>query len=58
MIGVEPSSLVKDHSAENLDKEIRPALRHAGALFLRTIAARRDPHVLYPGLLASAANPR
>ena len=58
-IGVEPSSLVKDHSPENLDKEIRPALRHAGALFLRTDTPHDEiPTFFIPVLLASAANPR
>ena len=58
-IGADPASLVKDHSPENLDQEIRPAMKHAGALFLRTYLPHDEiPTFFIPVLLASAANPR
>lgn len=58
-IGVEPASLVKDHTPENLGKEIRPALGRAGALFLRTHLPHDEiPTYFIPVLLASAANSR
>ncbi len=58
-IGADPASLVKDHSPENLDKEIRPALKDAGALFLRTYVPHDEiPTFFIPVLLASAPNSR
>ena len=58
-IGVDPATLVKHYSAENLDKEIRPALARAGVLFLKTDLAHDEiPTAIIPLLLESAANPR
>jgi hypothetical protein len=58
-IGVESASLVKDHSPDNFDKDIRPALEHAGVLFLRTHLSHDDiPKFFIPVLLESAANSR
>ncbi len=56
VMGVEPSSLVKDHSPENLDKDIRPALKGSGALFLRTYLSHDEiPTFFIPVLLETAA---
>jgi hypothetical protein len=58
-IGADPAALVKDHSPENLDKELRPALQHAGVLFVRTYLPHDEiPTFFIPVLLASAANRR
>jgi hypothetical protein len=54
-IGVDATSLVKDHSPENLDKEIRPALKRSGVLFVRTFLPHDDiPTIFIPVLLESA----
>jgi hypothetical protein len=58
-IGVEPVSLVKDHSPDNFDKEIKPALERAGVSFLRTHLSHDEiPKFFIPVLLESAANSR
>jgi hypothetical protein len=58
-IGVEPASLVKDHSPDNFDKEIKPALERTGVSFLRTHLSHDEiPKFFIPVLLESAANSR
>ena len=58
-IGTDPAALVMDHSRENLDKEIRPALNRAGALFCaQNLSHDEIPKFFIPVLLASAANRR
>ena len=55
VIGVNATSLVKDHTPENLDKEIRPALKSSGVLFVRTDLAHDEiPTFFIPVLLESA----
>jgi hypothetical protein len=57
VIGVDSTSLVRDHSALNFDTEIRPALRGAGVLFLRTHLPHDEiPTFFIPALLETAAN--
>jgi hypothetical protein len=56
VIGVDPSSLVRDHSSENFDKDIQPALGASGALFVRTYLPHDEiPTFFIPALLTSAA---
>ena len=56
VIGAPASSLVKDHSPENLDKDIRPALKGSGVLFLRTYVSHDEiPTFFIPVLLETAA---
>ncbi len=50
-IGVESASLVLDHSPDNFEKEVRPALGRSGALFLRT----HLPHDEIPTFFISGA---
>ena len=58
-IGVDPASLVKNHSSDNFDKEIKPALERAGVLFLQTHLSHDDiPKFFIPALLDTAANAR
>jgi hypothetical protein len=57
VLGVEAGSLVRDHSAANLEAEIRPALRQAGVLFLRTLTPHDEiPTLFIPDLLRTAAS--
>ncbi len=54
-IGVDPSSLVQDHTEDNLDSVIRPKLRGSGVLFLRTEVEHDDiPTVFIPELLRTS----
>ena len=54
-IGVDAMSLVKEHLPENLEQEIRPALKRSGVLFLRTYVPHDEiPKFFIPVLLESA----
>lgn len=56
-IATDPASLVVDHNAENLEKTIRPALRHSGAIFMRTdLPHDQIPTAFIPELLRTAAS--
>jgi hypothetical protein len=56
-IGVEAITLVKDHSPENVDMEIRPALKRSGVLFVRTYVSHDEiPTFFIPRLLESAGS--
>lgn len=56
-IAVEPATLVVDHTAENLEKTVRPALARAGALFVRTELPHDEiPTAFIPELLRTAAS--
>ena len=55
VLGVDAASLVRDHTAANLDAEIRPALRQSGALFIRTPTPHDEiPTLFIPELLRTA----
>jgi hypothetical protein len=57
VIGVDSTSLVRDHSVENFDTDIRPALKGAGVLFLRTHLLHDEiPTFFIPALLETAAS--
>ena len=57
VLRVDAGSLVRDHSAGNLEAEIRPALRRAGVLFLRTPTPHDEiPTLFIPELLRTAAS--
>ncbi len=56
-IAADPASLVVDHTAENLEKTIRPALGRTGALFVRTELPHDEiPTAFIPELLRTAAS--
>ncbi len=56
ILGVEPKSLVLDHAPANFEKEVRPALRASGALFLRThLPHDAIPTFFIPALLETSA---
>ncbi len=47
-LDTDPAAIVVDHSPANLEKDVRPALRRAGALVRpNPPASRRDPHGLH-----------
>ena len=57
-IGVDAASLVKDHTPENLEKEIRPVLKNSGVVFVRSFVPHDDiPTFFIPVLLESAQYP-
>jgi hypothetical protein len=57
LLRVDPASLVRDHTRENFDAEIRPALQTSGALFLRTYLPHDEiPTFFIPALLRTAAS--
>jgi hypothetical protein len=57
VVGADPMSLVVDHAGDNFDKDIRPALKGAGALFLRTdLSHDVIPKFFIPALLQTAAS--
>jgi hypothetical protein len=54
-IGVDAASLVKDHTPENFDKEIRPVLKNSGVVFVRSYVPHDEiPTFFIPVLLESA----
>jgi hypothetical protein len=54
-IGVDAAALVKDHTPENLDKEIRPVLKNSGVVFVRSYVPHDEiPTFFIPVLLESA----
>ena len=56
ILGVPPPSLVRDHTPDNFEREVRPALRGTGALFLRTHLPHDEiPTFFLPALLETAA---
>jgi hypothetical protein len=56
-LGVAAASLVVDHSRENFDGGVRPALRARGALFVRTYVPHDEiPTFFIPRLLATSAS--
>jgi hypothetical protein len=55
--GVAAASLVVDHSPENFDGVVRPALRASGALFVRTYVPHDEiPTFFIPALLGTSAS--
>ena len=55
-IGVDATSLVKDHTPENFDKEIRPVLKSSGVLFVRSYLPHDEiPKFFIPVLLNDLA---
>ena len=57
VIRADVTSLVKDHSPENFDTDIRPALKRSGVLFVRTHLPHDDiPTFFIPALLETAAS--
>jgi len=56
ILHVDPASLVRDHTRENFEAEIRPALQQSGAMFLRTCLPHDEiPTFFLPALLGTAA---
>jgi len=56
VVGADPMSLVMDHARDNFDKKIRPALKGAGALFLRTdLSHDAIPTFFIPALVQTTA---
>ena len=56
ILGVESRLLVRDHSPANFEKDIAPALRTSGALFLRTHLPHDEiPTFFIPALLQTSA---
>jgi hypothetical protein len=56
ILRVDPASLVKDHSPENFDNEIRPVLKNAGVLFLKThVPHDTIPTFFIPVLIETSA---
>jgi hypothetical protein len=57
VLGVAAATLVVDHSPENFDGSVRPALQSSGALFVRTHVPHDEiPTVFIPALLATSAS--
>lgn len=57
LLHVDAASLVRDHTRENFEAEVRPALQQSGALFLRTYLPHDEiPTFFLPALLQTAAN--
>jgi hypothetical protein len=55
VIGADATSIVKDHTPENFDKEIRPVLKSSGVIFVRSYMPHDDiPTFFIPALLESA----
>jgi hypothetical protein len=56
VLGVPSASLVKDHTAANFERDIRPVLPTAATLFLRTFLPHDEiPTFFLPALLQTAA---
>lgn len=56
-IAADPATLVVDHTTENLEKTVRPALARAGAMFVRTELPHDEiPTAFIPELLRTAAS--
>jgi hypothetical protein len=56
-LGVAAATLVVDHSPENFDKSVRPALQASGALFVRTHLPHDEiPTVFIPALIGTSAS--
>ena len=56
-IDADPTAMVVDHSPDNLEKDVRPALRRAGALFVRTHLPHDEiPTAFIPELLRTSAS--
>jgi hypothetical protein len=56
ILGVEPRSLVRDHSPANFENEVVPALKNSGALFLRTdLPHDQIPAFFIPPLIRTSA---
>ncbi len=55
-IDADPAAMVVDHSMDNLEKDVRPALRRAGVLFVRTHLPHDEiPTAFIPELLRTAS---
>ena len=56
-IDADPAAMVVDHSPDNLEKAVRPALERAGALFVRTHLPHDEiPTAFIPELLRTSAS--
>ena len=57
ILGVDAGSLVMDHSPENFETEIRPALQNSGVVFVRTELSHDEiPGFFIPALIETAGS--